>query len=72
LVETIQPGAEGKAAMPHIVETTPRLSTTLDFGALFSVIHQWIADNGGRAALNDFKSRVHSTDRHLAAVMPER
>jgi 5-carboxymethyl-2-hydroxymuconate isomerase len=52
--------------MPHIVvETAPRFATILDFVALFSVIHQRIADSG-HAALNDFKSRVHITDRHLA------
>jgi 5-carboxymethyl-2-hydroxymuconate isomerase len=54
--------------MPHIVlETTPRLAAALDFVALFSVMHQRIAA-AGYAALNDFKSRVHVTDRHLAGL----
>lgn len=54
--------------MPHIVvEATSRLATTLDFASLLSDIHQRIADSGD-AKLNDFKSRVHVTDRHLAGT----
>lgn len=52
--------------MPHIVlETTPRLASSLDFETLLAGVHQRIAE-GGHAELNDFKSRVHVTDRHLA------
>jgi 5-carboxymethyl-2-hydroxymuconate isomerase len=52
--------------MPHIVvETTPRLGSSLDFEALFTAIHRRIAESG-RAELNDFKSKVHVTDHHLA------
>jgi 5-carboxymethyl-2-hydroxymuconate isomerase len=56
--------------MPHIViEVTPRLSATIDFVALFSAVHQRIAADG-HAALDDFKSRVHVCDRHLAGDDP--
>jgi 5-carboxymethyl-2-hydroxymuconate isomerase len=52
--------------MPHIViESTPRLSAAIDFVALFSAVHHRIAADG-HAVLDDFKSRVHITNRHLA------
>lgn len=52
--------------MPHIaIEVTPRLAGALDFVAVFSEMHQRIADSG-TALLHDFKSRVHLTERHLA------
>jgi 5-carboxymethyl-2-hydroxymuconate isomerase len=52
--------------MPHIViESTPRLSVAVNFVALFSALHHRLAADG-HAVLDDFKSRVHVTDLHLA------
>ena len=56
--------------MPHIVvEVTPDLGAKLDFVSLFSEIYRRISDDGA-AVLNDFKSRVYITDRHLAGDDP--
>lgn len=56
--------------MPHIVvEATPRLAAALDFPELFGLIHRAIAAEG-HARLEDFKSRVHVTQAHLAGVDP--
>jgi 5-carboxymethyl-2-hydroxymuconate isomerase len=52
--------------MPHIlIESTPRLCAAIDFVALLSAVHHRIAADG-HAMLDDFKSRVHVADRHLA------
>jgi len=57
--------------MPHIVvESTRRLSAAIDFAALFSAVHHRLAADG-HAALDDFMSRVHVTDRHLAGDDPD-
>jgi 5-carboxymethyl-2-hydroxymuconate isomerase len=53
-----------------IVEATRRLARSLDFVALFSAIHHRIAESG-HAELNDFKSRVHITDRNPAGENAE-
>jgi 5-carboxymethyl-2-hydroxymuconate isomerase len=57
--------------MPHIViESTPRLFVAIDFVALFSALHRRLAADG-HAVLDDFKSRVHVTDRYLAGDDPD-
>jgi 5-carboxymethyl-2-hydroxymuconate isomerase len=57
--------------MPHIViESTPRLFVAIDFVALFSAVHHRLAADG-HAVLDDFKSRVHVTDRYLAGDDPD-